>query len=360
MRIAFKRTVRSLPLVVPVAALLLAGVGMLSTATPATAKTPKPPKYAGAAPGSVTCSLSAKVSFLPPLTKSSGGTSSSAVKGTLTGCTSSNSTVTITRGKVIGSFASSPLSCATMSTNGASASLHIAWKGSVNGVVGGTIYAGKATFAATTIGGGSATGSFSGGVTTTVTPPSDLATLCGATKGIKKVDLTGIVHLDGNPTVKPTLTITASDGTQTYGGSPPTITPSYSGFVNGDGPGDLTPPPTCVPNTASSSPAGFYASQSTCYGAVDPNYTIVYANGDVTVKQATLTITANPVSKLFGSPDPVLTFASSGLIGTDTTTGHLTRNPGEAPGNYQITLGTLAVGPNYTIVFVSNFFTIEP
>ncbi len=201
MRIAFKRTVRSPLLVVAVAASLLAVMGMVITATPATAKTPTPPKYAGAAPGSVTCSLFAKVSFSPPLTKSGGGTDPSAVKGTLSGCSSTNSAVTITKGKVIGSFASSPLSCATTSTTGASASLTIAWKGSVNGVVGGITYAGKATFTATTVIAGSATGSFSGGATTRVTAPSNLATLCDAKKGIKKLALTGTFTTAASPTL---------------------------------------------------------------------------------------------------------------------------------------------------------------
>ena len=423
-------------------AVVLIGTALVGPlAVQASGRTVRAPKYVGAAPGSVTCSLSVKTSFSPPLTKSGGGTSPSAGKGTLSGCTPSNSALSITEGKVTGTFASSPLSCTTMSTTGAAASFDIAWKGSVNGVVGGTTYAGKATFAPTTVNGGSATGSFSGAVTTSVTIPSDLATLCGATKGIKKVDLSGIVHLDGNPIVKPTLTITASDGTQTYGGSPPTITPSYSGFVNSDGPGDLTAAPTCVSNTAgstpaafypgqsscsgavdpnytisyangditvkpatltitasdgtqtyggspptitpsysglvngdtspavpptcasntdSSTPAAFYPGQSSCSGAVDPNYTISYANGDITVKPATLTVTANHVTKVFGSPDPALTFVSSGLIDSDTTTGHLTRNPGENPGSYQITLGTLTAGPNYTIVYIGNTFTIEP
>ena len=33
---------------------------------------------------------------------------------------------------------------------------------------------------------------------------------------------------------KAPLTVTASSGSMTYGGTPPTITPSYTGFVNGD------------------------------------------------------------------------------------------------------------------------------
>ena len=44
-----------------------------------------------------------------------------------------------------------------------------------------------------------------------------------------------ISYVAGVVTVsKAPLTITASSGSMTYGGAVPTITPSYSGFVNGD------------------------------------------------------------------------------------------------------------------------------
>ena len=74
---------------------------------------------------------------------------------------------------------------------------------------------------------------------------------------------------------------------------------------------------------------------------------------------ATLTITANPENKLLGVLDPDLTFVARGLIGADTTTGSLTRTPGELVGRYAIELGTVTAGPNYTIVYVGNFLTIE-
>ena len=97
---------------------------------------------------------------------------------------------------------------------------------------------------------------------------------------------------------------------------------------------------------------------SSCSGAADPNYTVDYVDGTTTVSPALLTITANPEVKLAGSPDPALTFVAVGLIGTNTTTGSLTRAPGEAPGVYAIEQGTLTAGPNYTIVFVGSVLTI--
>jgi hypothetical protein len=168
-----------------------------------------------------------------------------------------------------------------------------------------------------------------------------------------------IVYVDGTTSVGPaTLTITASGGIQTYGGALPLISPTYSGFVNGDSPADLTALPVCVPGTTTSSPVvGSYV--SSCSGAVGPNYSIVYVDGTTSVGPATLTITANPESKLLGVLDTVLTFVASGLIRTDTTTGSLTRTPGELLGRYAIELGTVTAGPNYTIVFVGNFLTIQ-
>ena len=54
----------------------------------------------------------------------------------------------------------------------------------------------------------------------------------------------------------------------------PAVTPSYSGFVNGDGASSLTTAPTCSTTAASSSPVGSYP--SICSGAVDADYAITY------------------------------------------------------------------------------------
>lgn len=81
------------------------------------------------------------------------------------------------------------------------------------------------------------------------------------------------------------LTITASSGTFPLGGTPPAITPSYSGFVNGDTAATaLTTSPTCQTTATSLSPIGTYPSW--CSGAAAPNYTITYVPGTVTVTGA--------------------------------------------------------------------------
>ena len=64
-----------------------------------------------------------------------------------------------------------------------------------------------------------------------------------------------INYIDGTTTVNPApLTITASSGTQTFGGLLATISPQYSGFVDGNTSADLTSLPTCIPGTTTSSP----------------------------------------------------------------------------------------------------------
>ena len=72
-----------------------------------------------------------------------------------------------------------------------------------------------------------------------------------------------------------------------------------------------------------------------------------------------MTVTANPENKFFGHADPAFTYTSTSLIGNDGLTGALTRNQGEAPGNYAITQGSLTAGSNYQITYIGNDLTIK-
>src|SRR5581483_11912812 len=78
----------------------------------------------------------------------------------------------------------------------------------------------------------------------------------------------------------------------------------------------LTTLPTLSTTATTSSPVGSYTITAT--GAVDPNYNIVYNTGTLTVGTATLTITANNMSKSYGSANPTLTVSYSGFVNGDT------------------------------------------
>ena len=157
------------------------------------------------------------------------------------------------------------------------------------------------------------------------------------------------------------LTITASSGSMTYGGSVPTITPLYSGFMNGDNASSLTTQPTCSTTATSSSPASGSTYPSSCSGAADPNYTISYVAGAVTVNKAPLTITASSGSMTYGGhrrPSRRATRASSTVTAlvADHAAHVLDRRPRararSRPPTYPSSCSG-AVDPNYAISYVA-------
>jgi hypothetical protein len=114
-----------------------------------------------------------------------------------------------------------------------------------------------------------------------------------------------VVTIDPAP-----LTISASSGSMTYGGTPPAIIPNYSGFMNGDTPLSLSVHPTCSTTATSSDPPSPPTYPSSCSGAADPNYTISYVPGTVTVNPAPIYVTVSG-GQTYGSTTP-------SFSGTDT------------------------------------------
>ena len=87
------------------------------------------------------------------------------------------------------------------------------------------------------------------------------------------------------------MTITAAPGTSVYGAPLATPTVTYSGFINGDGPANLTIQPTVINSATAGSPVGSYI--LTPGGALSSTYTIQYVNGAYTITPATLTVTSD-------------------------------------------------------------------
>lgn len=77
------------------------------------------------------------------------------------------------------------------------------------------------------------------------------------------------------------LTVTAPSATRFLGAGNPTLTPSYSGFVNGDTASSLTSPATCSTTATVASPVGTYP--VTCTGAAAANYAVTEVPGTLTV-----------------------------------------------------------------------------
>jgi hypothetical protein len=100
------------------------------------------------------------------------------------------------------------------------------------------------------------------------------------------------------------LIITALDETMTYGGTMPALTLSYAGLVNNDSPATLATPPNLAPSASTvpaTSNAGSYPIN--VGGAYDPNYTISYAAGTLTIDKASANIVVTPYNVMYdGNP----------------------------------------------------------
>ena len=110
---------------------------------------------------------------------------------------------------------------------------------------------------------------------------------------------------------KPTIAISASSHTVAFGGSVPTITPSYSGFVNGEGPSVLSGL-TCSTSYTTTTSVG--KTTSTCSGATANNYSFSYTSGEITVTQGgqTSALTISSTSVTYGSTMALTTLGGSG------------------------------------------------
>ncbi len=86
------------------------------------------------------------------------------------------------------------------------------------------------------------------------------------------------------------------------------------------------------------------------------------ASQAVTVVTRPISVAADPQSKVYGQPDPALTYqiTEGSLVFTETFTGSLTREAGENVGQYDILQGSLALTASYSMTFISNTLTITP
>jgi hypothetical protein len=163
-----------------------------------------------------------------------------------------------------------------------------------------------------------------------------------------------ITFVGANLTVTPRpVTVTANPQTKVYGGLDPVF-----GYDITSGSLAFTDTFTGTLTRTAGEDVGTYAIlQGTL--TLGDNYTLTYVGANFTITPLPLTVTAEPLSKLYGDLDPAFTYQVSGSLAfTDTFTGTLTREAGEGVGTYAILQGTLALGDNYTLTFVGANFTI--
>ncbi|GAA3803992.1 MBG domain-containing protein [Cellulomonas soli] len=159
------------------------------------------------------------------------------------------------------------------------------------------------------------------------------------------------------------LVVTAADATAVYGDGPPAVHPLYAGLVNGEV--DVDDGPVCRSSSTPTTGAGTYVGAATCADAVDPNYTIRYLPGDVTVTAARLLITASDGTAAYGAAAPVTTPSYVGLVNGETAADALSTVPSCTPGTSDrspvgryASSCAAAVGANYAISYAAGAVVI--
>ena len=155
-----------------------------------------------------------------------------------------------------------------------------------------------------------------------------------------------------------TLTVSAHHQTKVYGDSDPDLTYSATGFQFSDTNGSVLS--GSLTRAAGENVGSYAITQGTL--AVNPNYTISFTANTLSITPATLTVKADPKTKVYGNPDPALTFVANGFLFSDMAatvlTGSLARVSGENVGSYAINQGTLAANGNYIINFAGDTLEI--
>jgi hypothetical protein len=205
----------------------------------------------------------------------------------------------------------------------------------------------------------------------TYTPATNFAGTDGFTfQANDKLKHLGAASATITVTPTPTLSVTADNQFRIYGTTNPTLTASYTGFINSDGTNVLTGAPALSTGADATSAIGSYAitvSQGTL-GAT--NYVFKFVYGTLTVNLATLTVTARNTNKVYGQ---TVTFAgteftSSGLANGDTVSSATLNSSGTAAtagvaGSPYAINATNATGgslTNYTINYQPGTLIVNP
>lgn len=160
------------------------------------------------------------------------------------------------------------------------------------------------------------------------------------------------------------LTVTANGATKIYGAQLPQFTVSYSGFVGSDTPASLTGTLNFSTTATAASPVGTYT--LTPGGLTSSNYTISFVSGMLSITPASLTVTAQNATSVYGQPLPAFTVSYAGFVNGDGPSSlqgalQIATNAGQGSpvGSYTLTPGGFS-SSNYTIAYVPGSLTITP
>ncbi|GAA3756784.1 MBG domain-containing protein [Terriglobus aquaticus] len=141
------------------------------------------------------------------------------------------------------------------------------------------------------------------------------------------------------------LHVTAANATRVYGSANPTLTGNVTGTVNGD---VITA--TYSTSANATSPVGTYPITPALAGTNLSNYSVVANNATLMVTQATITVSANNVTRNYGTSNPTLTGTVSGVVNGDQITATYS-----TPATVSSPVGTYPITPALTGPALSNY-----
>jgi len=171
------------------------------------------------------------------------------------------------------------------------------------------------------------------------------------------------VYVAGTLTItKASITAIGVDANRLYGSANPTLSITYTGFLNGENASVIDTPPTASTTTTVLSNTGAYPIAVS--GGLDNNYSFLYTAGTLTVTKATVTATATDATRVFGVANPSFTIVYSGFVNSETSTvldvlstASTTASLASSVGVYPITVSG-GSDNNYSFNYVSAILTI--
>ena len=179
----------------------------------------------------------------------------------------------------------------------------------------------------------------------------------------------------GTLTITPaTLTVVANAGTKIYGSINPPFAGTLTGLVNGDAIADSyfssATPATAAGTYDSSKPEAITPVLSDPQNKLS-NYAVSSTNATLTIAPATLTVTADAATRVFGSINPLFTGTLTGVIGSDGISASYSSiattrtNVGVYDANQPEAIKPVLADPNnklgnYTVISTSGTLTITP
>ncbi|HEX7653023.1 MAG TPA: MBG domain-containing protein, partial [Verrucomicrobiae bacterium] len=164
---------------------------------------------------------------------------------------------------------------------------------------------------------------------------------------------------------KAALQVMVNAATRSYGNVNPVFTASYVGFANGETStsGTISGAPWLTTAASNTSPPGNYVITNQAGTLASSCYDFTFLNGTLNITPAALVVSANNVTRAYGTTNPSLTGSISGLQNTDvvTATYATAAIPSSPVGTYPITVTLNDPGSalaNYTVTTNNGTLTI--